>query len=134
MLACHCRRRLYGGRCAAETRRGSRLRDAIDFNEALPRHIVRVLGSLLQVEYRCKTDIGAFEQRAPVITGLGSEENLELASEARPVLFIVLFCKLRVIYLAELEKQRVELGFNLAYANKLAVRTGVASVVMCTAV
>ena len=69
-----------------------------------------------------------------MIAGLGSEKRLELTSEARPVLFIVLLRKLRVIDFAELQEERVELGFNRAYANKLAVCAGVASVLMCAAI
>jgi hypothetical protein len=41
------------------------LDNVINFDESLPRDIVRVLGGLVQIQDGCKADIGSFKQGAP---------------------------------------------------------------------
>ena len=51
----------------------------------------------MKVEHRRKANIGAFEQSTPVVARLRDKKCLELASQACPMLFVVLFGELWVV-------------------------------------
>ena len=112
------------GFCARESRRRRRLSLAVDRDEHATLEVVRVDSGLVEIKYRCKTDIGAFKQGGPFIAGLARHSCGHPRLQGRPVLARVLAQRIDLIQAQSAQQFGIKLRLDRAQADRLAIGTG----------
>ncbi len=113
------------GNTAAEAGCRGRLDDSADFDERAAGLIVRVFGRFVHVEHRRHAGVAAFQQRTPFVACAGFEVGGEAGLQLGPAGALPLLLEVRVGDAGLLQEQGVELGFDGADGNVLAVGTAV---------
>jgi hypothetical protein len=109
------------------------LRDATHLDERTACHVVWVAGRLRQGQHRRDAGIGPFEDRSPLVAGLGRDELGEPPLLFRPGVLVVLW-EVRLIDPEPLAQFGIELGLDGPDGQELAVGTPLGVVVRSAAV
>jgi len=132
--ACRYRVGSDGARGTAEAGCRCRLHHAFDLHKALAGHVVRMVRSFRQVEYRRIADIGARHDLVPLVAGLGFDHIGQASPLVGPPFAIVAVHRRSVGQTGFLEQLVMELALDRTDRDELAVRGLVHAVVVGAAV